>query len=109
MKLTKAKSKELGESFAKLLEQPENFMVISSDFCHWGKRFRYTYYDPESGPIYKSIQKLDTLGMDAISSLDPDVYWNYQKKYKNTICGRNPISILLNVSNSIELTNDNLN
>mmetsp|Transcript_12612 Transcript_12612/g.13020 ORF Transcript_12612/g.13020 Transcript_12612/m.13020 type:complete len:250 (+) Transcript_12612:55-804(+) len=25
---------------------PETLFVISSDFCHWGKRFRYTPYDP---------------------------------------------------------------
>jgi len=33
--------------------------VISSDFCHWGNRFRYTYYDQEKGAIHQSITNLD--------------------------------------------------
>jgi len=35
--------------------------VISSDFCHWGSRFRYNYYDQSKGNIYQSIQHLDKL------------------------------------------------
>ena len=26
-----------GQFFSKYLSDPENFFVISSDFCHWGK------------------------------------------------------------------------
>lgn len=48
-----------GEIFAKYLADPENLFVISSDFCHWGSRFRYTYYDKSAGAIWKSIEKLD--------------------------------------------------
>lgn len=48
-----------GEIFAKYLADPQNLFVISSDFCHWGSRFRYTYYDKSAGPIWKSIEKLD--------------------------------------------------
>jgi predicted class III extradiol MEMO1 family dioxygenase len=48
-----------GEIFAKYLADPQNLFVISSDFCHWGSRFRYTHYDKSAGPIWKSIEKLD--------------------------------------------------
>lgn len=48
-----------GEIFAKYLADPQNLFIISSDFCHWGSRFRYTYYDKSAGPIWKSIEKLD--------------------------------------------------
>lgn len=51
--------KTYGEIFASYLADPQNLFVISSDFCHWGQRFRYTYYDKTSGDIYKSIEKLD--------------------------------------------------
>lgn len=51
--------KMYGEIFAPYLEDPQNFFVISSDFCHWGSRFRYTYYDKTAGPIHKSIENLD--------------------------------------------------
>lgn len=45
-----------------------NFFVISSDFCHWGSRFDYQYYEPEHGPIFKSIEVLDKRGMAIIES-----------------------------------------
>lgn len=48
-----------GEILAPYLADPENLFVISSDFCHWGQRFRYTYYDKSCGPIHKSIENLD--------------------------------------------------
>ncbi|KAJ5765431.1 UPF0103/Mediator of ErbB2-driven cell motility (Memo-related) [Penicillium odoratum] len=37
-----------GAILAPYLADPENVFVISSDFCHWGLRFRYTYYVPEA-------------------------------------------------------------
>lgn len=48
-----------GEIFAPYLEDPSNLFVISSDFCHWGRRFQYTYFDKSCGEIFKSIEKLD--------------------------------------------------
>lgn len=50
---------EFGQILAPYLADPQNLFVISSDFCHWGNRFRYTHYDESEGPIYKSIEKLD--------------------------------------------------
>lgn len=44
---------------APYLADPTSLFVISSDFCHWGERFRYTYYDPSSGEIHQSIEALD--------------------------------------------------
>ncbi|KAF9888319.1 hypothetical protein FE257_008752 [Aspergillus nanangensis] len=37
-----------GALLAPYLEDPENAFVISSDFCHWGLRFSYTYYVPQA-------------------------------------------------------------
>lgn len=36
--------------------------------------------------------------MSIIEQLDPVPFSNYLKKYHNTICGRHPIGVLLNVS-----------
>lgn len=57
--LTKDSEAMYGEILAKYLVDPENLFVISSDFCHWGQRFRYTYYEKSAGAIHKSIEKLD--------------------------------------------------
>lgn len=40
--------KAVGSILAPYLADPENAFVISSDFCHWGARFGYTYYIPSA-------------------------------------------------------------
>lgn len=51
---------------------------------------------------YAIISCLEVLvfpqGMGIIEQLDPISFSNYLKKYHNTICGRHPIGVLLNVS-----------
>ena len=37
-----------GRTLAPYLDDPGNLFVISSDFCHWGSRFRYTHHDPSA-------------------------------------------------------------
>ena len=37
-----------GDILAPYLADPENAFIISSDFCHWGLRFSYTYYVPDA-------------------------------------------------------------
>jgi Memo-like protein len=36
---------EYGRALAPYLEDPSNLFIISSDFCHWGDRFTFTFYD----------------------------------------------------------------
>lgn len=86
-----------GSVLAPYLDDPSNLFIISSDFCHWGRRFSYTFYDKEKGPIWKSIQWLDDLGMRIIEKGDPEAFAEYQAEYHNTICGRHPIGVLLNM------------
>lgn len=59
--LTPEKEAMYGRILAPYLADPQNLFVISSDFCHWGHRFRYTHYDRSCGPIHKSIQNLDKM------------------------------------------------
>jgi len=92
----KSDSEDLyGSLFSKYLDDPANFFVISSDFCHWGKRFGYYLHEPEEGPIHKFVETLDRRGIDAIESQNVDAWYSYMKKYKNTICGRHPIGVFL--------------
>jgi len=93
-------NKEIGKALSVYMDDPESFFVISSDFCHWGKRFSYTFIYNEEGEIWESIKSLDLLGAEYISALDVDGFESYIKKYKNSICGRNAISALLNAVNS---------
>jgi AmmeMemoRadiSam system protein B len=93
--LDTAAKEEYGKQLVPYMKDPRTLFVISSDFCHWGKRFHYQYYDRQDGEIFQSIEKLDRLGMDCIERQNAKEFNAYLEKYQNTICGRNPISVLL--------------
>ena len=42
-----SKERQYGSLLAPYLADPANVFVVSSDFAHWGARFRYTYYEPD--------------------------------------------------------------
>ncbi|KAJ1759201.1 hypothetical protein LPJ58_002396 [Coemansia sp. RSA 1591] len=106
-----------GKLLAPYLADPENLFIISSDFCHWGSRFGYTYYQssedtqpcdlsardgrPNGVPIWESIQRLDSEGMDVITQLDHVMFREYLDDTSNTICGNHPISVLLAAVNHL--------
>ncbi|XP_074603404.1 protein MEMO1 [Brevipalpus obovatus] len=104
--LSSEKEALYGRLFAPYLANPENFFVISSDFCHWGSRFSYQYYEKDWGEIYESIQKLDELGMRTIEKIIPKEFSSYLREYGNTICGRHPIGVLLNACHQLQSGGD---
>ena len=100
-----------GALLAPYLSDPTNIFVISSDFCHWGSRFRYTYYDPADGspatqlrsssrvprdyPIHASIAAVDKQSMDTVESGSHDAFLEQLKETGNTVCGRHPIGVFM--------------
>uniref|UniRef100_A0A6G1SF44 Protein MEMO1 n=1 Tax=Aceria tosichella TaxID=561515 RepID=A0A6G1SF44_9ACAR len=101
------KEMSYGKVLAKYLAQPENVFIISSDFCHWGQRFDYQFYDRSWGKIFQSIERLDKLGMKAIKDLKLDSFTSYLKIYGNTICGRHPIGVLIAAVEHLNGESDN--
>ncbi|KAF9499706.1 UPF0103-domain-containing protein [Pleurotus eryngii] len=124
-------SKSLEASYGKLLapflSREDTFCVVSSDFCHWGTRFSYTYYYPEPAPsnkpgikltrsvqpstshrIHESIERLDREAMDLLamppsSAKDAHAkFAEYLATTHNTICGRHPIGVLLGALAELE-------
>ncbi|KAI9891750.1 MAG: hypothetical protein M1814_002500 [Vezdaea aestivalis] len=102
--------KTLGRLLAPYVEDSSNAFVISSDFCHWGSRFGYTYYLPLEGQaidlsgsikpspdraIHESIAELDRQAMDAIEKGSHAEFTSNLKETGNTVCGRHPIGVLL--------------
>jgi len=105
--------KEYGKLLAPYVADPSNVFVISSDFCHWGSRFSYTYYitdaDPSSGysltrksrppsddtPIHESIKSLDEMAMQMIATGLHDMFLSTIEETGNTICGRHPIGVVM--------------
>jgi AmmeMemoRadiSam system protein B len=105
--LSTTKQASYGKILAKYIENPENLFIISSDFCHWGSRFRFSPHDSHSDkPIHEQIAQLDRQGMDAISTLDPSIFNEYLKKTQNTICGRNPICVMLQAAEYFRISNN---
>jgi len=85
---------------------------VSSDFCHWGSRFDYIYLREPSNKgksISTQIEELDKEGIKHIVNHDVDAFTEYLKGTENTICGRHPISVLLQClkeQNNLELESE---
>jgi len=113
-----ASEKSYGKILAPYLADPTSVFVVSSDFCHWGHRFQYTYYlpaspsasaaspgggyhlkrrdkDPTNPPIYESIGSLDKMAMDAIEGGKHENFLGNLKETGNTVCGRHPIGVVM--------------
>ncbi|KAF9481387.1 UPF0103-domain-containing protein [Pholiota conissans] len=125
--ISKDREAQFGSILAPYLARDDTFFVVSSDFCHWGTRFSYTYYYPEplpsetagirlsrtigpsaDHPIFESITRLDHEAMD-ILTVPPATAGNahiefakYLARTKNTICGRHPIGVLLGALATLE-------
>ncbi len=112
-----------GEILAPYLADPTSVFIISSDFCHWGTRFNYTYYLPsptssenegrvlksgdrvprvskdggsnDSLKIHESIGVLDRMAMDAVESGRHEAFTKILRDTGNTVCGRHPIGVVM--------------
>ncbi|KAI0335318.1 UPF0103-domain-containing protein [Cubamyces sp. BRFM 1775] len=119
-----------GRLLASYLARDDTIFVVSSDFCHWGLRFQYTFYYPhpppssvppirlsranpspaslEEHPIHASISALDHEAMELLTmppftaSQAHHEFAEYLAKTKNTICGRHPIGVLLGALTALE-------
>lgn len=94
--LSEEKERHFGRVLSSWIGDGETFFVISSDFCHWGTRFRYTKVDRQSEYIWQSIERMDREGMSIIENGDHGAFCSYLRRTENTICGRHPIGVLLN-------------
>ena len=111
---TPSKEREYGAILAPYLQDPTSVFIVSSDFCHWGIRFGYTYYLPQvtTGSsdgfnlsassrldrgclISESISRLDHMAMEAIESGEHSAFTQILQATGNTICGRHPIGIAM--------------
>ena len=90
-------------SFARLLDplvaDPATAVLVSSDFCHWGERFRFQPFR-KAPVIWEAIEKMDMRGVQLIAEAfakgdDGSAFETYLGETENTICGRNPIRLAL--------------
>jgi len=91
---------QYGRLLSGYLDEPDVLMVVSSDFCHWGRRFGYTPHDKAVGLVHKYVEAMDREGMRIIESGDSAAFTSYLADTRNTICGRHPIGVLLHALRS---------
>ncbi|KAK5201017.1 hypothetical protein LTR16_004127, partial [Cryomyces antarcticus] len=102
--------RRFGALLAPYLADPSSVFIVSSDFCHWGTRFRYTYYEPPSSapvslkngdrapsdpPIHESIKAVDFRCMGACESGRHAEWLDVLERTGNTVCGRHPIGVVM--------------
>ena len=66
--LDKEKLKKYAKILLPLFNDERTLFVVSSDFCHWGQRFQFTFKYADEPVIHKSIEKLDKIGMGLIEN-----------------------------------------
>jgi len=84
--------KEIARQIAPLLDA-NTLLVASSDFTHYGKeRFDYV---PFRSDLKANLKKLSMAAAKPIMALDFNGFRKHLAQTGDTICGRNPISVLL--------------
>lgn len=85
--------REYAKTLVPYFKDERTLFCISSDFCHWGQRFKYQHKFDEfqEEEIFKSIEKLDHESFNHICNHSLNDFQGYLTQTKNTICGRCPI------------------
>lgn len=76
--------------------QPGTIFLASSDFTHYGRSFGYTPF-PADGAIARRLRDLDFECIEAAGSLDSSLFLETLSEHDATVCGRDPIALLLDV------------
>lgn len=125
--LTLEKELEYGSILAPYFAQEGTLFIASTDFCHWGNRFSYTFYYPTvdseasagyhitrasppepNFPIYDSISALDHQAMNILtlphtsSKSALTSFHRYLDETENTICGSHALGVLFGTLAGVE-------
>lgn len=107
-------SNALASALLPYFEQSDTLWIVSSDFCHWGQRFDYTFASGLKN-ISKAISDLDHQAIDILRNISKDPkqtladFVSYLERTKNTICGRVPIKLLLLMLSALSENRFNFN
>jgi hypothetical protein len=73
---------------------PGTVLVASSDFTHYGRSFGFVPF-PADNQVSQRLRELDETVIEAAGSLDPDMFWGAIRETEATVCGTQPIALLL--------------
>lgn len=72
--------------------KPDDLIVVSSDFTHYGPRYRYL---PFHRNIRENVRKIDKEAFDCLKHANLADFLAFREKTNDTICGFYPCAILL--------------
>lgn len=90
-----ASAQNIAKVILSLIDE-STLIVVSSDFTHFGSRFGFK---PFNSNIKENIKNIDFKAFKYIEALDQKGFMDYCHESSITICGKNPISILLAMLN----------
>ena len=86
-------SRKLAGVLRPLLDE-RTLVVVSSDFTHYGPNYGYV---PFTKDVPKQLEKLDHQVFGRIAAIDAKGFWEVMEQTQATVCGHNPIAILLDL------------
>jgi AmmeMemoRadiSam system protein B/AmmeMemoRadiSam system protein A len=86
-------AKAIAEALRVAIDE-KTLIVASSDFTHYGPNYRYL---PFTSNVQANLEKLDMGAVQEIEKKSPSGFVAYCEKTGATICGQDPITILLNL------------
>ncbi len=91
--LSETAAAEAGRRLAREMNAT-TLLVVSSDFTHHGKSFGYVPFERD---IPERIRDLDLNAFELIRRRDPAGFADYLRRTGATICGHDPIQVMLNI------------
>ena len=84
-------ARNLADAIRSLL-RPDDVVIISSDFTHYGARFGYVpFQDDVPGKLMATMDR----ALERLEARSVDGFGSYLAETHDTICGREPIKLLL--------------
>jgi AmmeMemoRadiSam system protein B/AmmeMemoRadiSam system protein A len=74
--------------------RPGDVLLASSDLTHYGRSFGYQPF-PAGPGVGRRLFLLDSRVIDAAGSLDPTLFLDTLRELESTVCGYEPIALLL--------------
>jgi hypothetical protein len=73
---------------------PDDLVIVSSDFTHYGPRYQY---EPFKTNIRESVKHLDEEAFACLNGLDVPKFLEFRERTQDTICGFYPCALLLSM------------
>ncbi len=80
--------------------QPGDVLIASSDLTHYGRDFGYEPF-PAGNRLVQHLEELDSRIMEAAGSIDPELFLSTLRVLEATVCGYEPIALLLETLRSV--------